>query len=435
MASLLPKSLTAPLDAAPPLPYALGDQLAAVTQDQPLAKMPQFDAAPTPKTVYAPDPEQQMIDHDTQKLQKVQWNQSHPWGTAENHPGTWGKIAHVLSVAGNIAGNIVAPNVMANIPGTQANMQEQEAGLAHRLDTETQHSAENKQKEASAALQGAEASDEPGKAKSLEGYQDAETRKINDELQQGPALQHLETDQGIFAFNPRTKELTPLTYQGSPLMKPTPDKGLMQSQPVIGPDGKPHTYLLDPKTGKKMADEGVHYERPITINNNQEHKEKGEVLKQFQPALDSAERFNVMTKNYEDAVKNHDQQAMLSLLANHLGMTMGLQKGARLTKDIINEAKDSRPWLQGMAAKFDSNGVLSGVTLTPEQMRQMVDLGRGRFMEDTTKARNEAKYLGSTDDGPERTPTKATINHYIALANGDKQKAKQLAIQDGWSVK
>ena len=90
-----------------------------------------------PKTVYAPDPEQQMIDHDTQKLQKVQWNQDHPWGTAENHPGTFGKIAHVLSVAGNIAGNIVAPNVMAEIPGTEANMQSQQAGLAHRLSEES----------------------------------------------------------------------------------------------------------------------------------------------------------------------------------------------------------------------------------------------------------------------------------------------------------
>ena len=43
-----------------------------------------------------------------------------------------------------------------------------------------------------------------------------------------PALQHLETDQGIFAFNPHTKELTPLTYQGQPLnpiAKPGATKG------------------------------------------------------------------------------------------------------------------------------------------------------------------------------------------------------------------
>lgn len=162
---------------------------------------------------------------------------------------------------------------------------------------------------------------------------------------------------------------------------------------------------------------------------------KQAALKSYTPAMDSSERFNVMTKNYEDAVKNHDQQAMLSLLANHLGMTMGLQKGSRLTRDIIREAQQSRPWLQGLTAKFDSQGYLDGVTLTPAQMRQMVTLGRERFAEDISKARNEAKYQGVSDDGPDRTPSKATINFYTALAGGDPRKAKEMASADGWSIK
>lgn len=162
---------------------------------------------------------------------------------------------------------------------------------------------------------------------------------------------------------------------------------------------------------------------------------KKAAYKAYEPAMDSAERFNVMTKNYEDAVKTHDQQAMLSLLANHLGMTMGLQKGSRLTKDIIHEAEQSRPWLQGLKAKFDSNGYLSGVNLTPPQMRQMINLGRERFAEDVTKGRSQAHYMGSQDEGPERIPSKATVNHYIGLANGDAKKAKELAAQDGWLIK
>lgn len=159
------------------------------------------------------------------------------------------------------------------------------------------------------------------------------------------------------------------------------------------------------------------------------------VYKVYQPALDSSERFNVMAKNYEDAIKNHDQQAMLSLLANHLGMTMGLQKGARLTKDIIREAQESRPWLQGLQAKFDKNGYLQGVNLTPEQMRQMVNLGRERFTEDVRKAKNEASYLGAEDEGPAREPNKATMRMYLGLAGGDVNKAKQMAAEDGWTVK
>ncbi|MFT4112395.1 hypothetical protein [Silvibacterium sp.] len=159
------------------------------------------------------------------------------------------------------------------------------------------------------------------------------------------------------------------------------------------------------------------------------------VFKAYQPVLDSAERLNVMAKNYEDAVNDHNQQAMLSLLANHLGMTMGLQKGARLSRDIIQEAQQSMPYLQGLKAKFDKDGYLQGVTLSPEQMHQMVDLGRERYTEDVTKARNESQYLGATDDGPARTPNSSVINQYIHMAGGDAAKAKQLAAQDGWTVK
>src|SRR6185437_10156069 len=114
---------------------------------------------------------------------------------------------------------------------------------------------------------------------------------------------------------------------------------------------------------------------------------KEKILTYWQPALDSAERFNVMARNYQDALKDHDQQAMLSLLANHLGMTMGLQKGSRLTKDIIHEAEQSRPWLQGLQAKFDKNGYLTGVVLTPQQMAQMMTLAEGRYGQDVAKSR------------------------------------------------
>lgn len=194
-------------------------------------------------------------------------------------------------------------------------------------------------------------------------------------------------------------------------------------------------------TGTKAQQDTANEMRRQTValaSGNREHKQdfglKTAAMKAYTPALESAERFNVMSENYERAVKDHDQQAMLSLLANHLGMTMGLQKGSRLTRDIIREAEQSRPWLQGMAAKFDKDGYLSGINLSPVQMRQMVDLGRSRFREDISKARNESKYQGVTDNGPDRTPGASTINHYLGLAGGDAKKAKQLAAEDGWTV-
>jgi hypothetical protein len=91
-------------------------------------------------------------------------------------------------------------------------------------------------------------------------------------------------------------------------------------------------------------------------------------------ALDADERLSRMERSYQKALKG-DQQAMLALLTDHLGMTMGIQKGARITKDILNEAQTSQPWLAKIASKFDDRGLLSGATLGPDQMRQMLDLG------------------------------------------------------------
>ncbi len=179
----------------------------------------------------------------------------------------------------------------------------------------------------------------------------------------------------------------------------------------------------------------MHEDAVAARGQKDETAQRTAVLADHAPAAASAERFNIMAKNYEDAIKNHDQQAMLSLLTNHIGMTLGAQKGARITKDIINEAIASRPWLKGLESKFDENGILSGVTLTPEQMRQMVSLGRERFSEDVKGARSRSSFRGYSGPDPERTPNASTMNHYTALANGDPNKAKELARADGWTVK
>lgn len=89
-------------------------------------------------------------------------------------------------------------------------------------------------------------------------------------------------------------------------------------------------------------------------------------------------RLRVMEENAADAWKggHADQQAMLSLLANHLGMTTGAQRGARINQAMWDEALKSRPWLQGAAVKFDKDGALSGVVLTQAQIAQMLKLAK-----------------------------------------------------------
>ena len=104
--------------------------------------------------VNPPTPLDLMENTAQQKLGKLQYADTHPWGTPENHPGKLGKIAHVLSVAGNIAGNIFAPGTMSLIPGTMLNRQQQERQLQGEIGgIEKQRSEQNREQAESEAAQ------------------------------------------------------------------------------------------------------------------------------------------------------------------------------------------------------------------------------------------------------------------------------------------
>jgi hypothetical protein len=93
-------------------------------------------------------------------------------------------------------------------------------------------------------------------------------------------------------------------------------------------------------------------------------------------------RAETMDTNEKEALAGN-QQAMLSLVANHIGMTLGGQKGARITRAVWDEAIESAPWLDQKISKWfhtDENGdkifdgYKGGVTLTKDQIEQMVGL-------------------------------------------------------------
>ena len=102
-----------------------------------------------------------------------------------------------------------------------------------------------------------------------------------------------------------------------------------------------------------------------------------DIEKQRTTAIASDSLLRTMLGNQKDALGGN-QQAMLSLVANHIGMTLGAQKGARINQAVWNEAVESSPWLAHVAAKFGPDGYLSGVALTPQQVNQMVELGKQR---------------------------------------------------------
>lgn len=143
------------------------------------------------------------------------------------------------------------------------------------------------------------------------------------------------------------------------------------SSPAAPSTGKPPTSSTNPpKTAgdarNRIKDLGTTGARMDT----QTAKSAAEADREYQSAID---RTKTMDANLRDALAG-DQQAMLSLVANHIGMTLGAQKGSRINKAVWEEAIQSAPWLQRVAAKFDSNGYLTGVTLTPQTMQRMVKL-------------------------------------------------------------
>ena len=362
--------------------------------------------------------------------------------------GFWQNLRHVAATAGNIAGNIgLGQKNMAMIPGTEANKQQQLSGARGQLKSDQAQDIAEQEAAGKEELTGAETAH--AGAETAEAQ--ARTQALQNPADKPDRWTLQQTDHGMMRIDNVTGEVKPVTFNGQPLgpvQKETKEESptielqrqLLEAEKAgdapsiqriqkqlrdLNPQAEQRFNFQVSQAGAREGERGGREDRQM----------KTEVLKVYQPSLDSAERMNVMTESYEKAIKDHDQQAMLNLLYNHLGMTMGLQKGARMTRDLIHEAIKSAPWLQGMEAKFDKDGYLTGVTLTPNQMRQMVALGQQRYAEDTKKARSQAGYFGATDDGPNRIPGAATIRYYTAKANGDMTRAKALAAEDGWTVK
>jgi hypothetical protein len=433
-------------DSLPPLTPAPAPLSLADIQGLGNQGMPSVFANPEPKVSLDQNPAHQIKGafangnpseaislHDQQRLAKDYEKDADPYGSADNHPGFWGKVAHGLSHAtgGDTRRNWEEMGLQKSLQELlkeQSTEAEQGATTAH-LNAETPEvapNAESTRQEQGAQTENLESETAARDQVTAQGppLASAYAHAVNEALKAGrdpaqdPIVQHLSD-----AITSLQKQTT-----GAPGTKTVP----------LEVGGKPHQVLIDERTGATVKDLGESGEKPPTVRvetPGEQRSAKNDLLKAYQPTLDSAERMNVMTESYEKAIKDHDQQAMLNLLANHLGMTMGLQKGARMTKDIVNEAKQSQPWLQGMESKFDKDGYLSGVTLSPNQMRQMVALGQERYAEDAKKSRATAQYLGGKDDGPERIPGKSTINFYLGKAGGDPNKAKQMATEDGWTIK
>lgn len=145
---------------------------------------------------------------------------------------------------------------------------------------------------------------------------------------------------------------------------------------------------------------------PLEIQRSLATSATGNVKTQTAALLSARSIYQLMQAELPRA-KAGDQQAMVALLTNHINMTLGRVKGGRVTRAFYEEAMQSAPWLSRVAARFDGNGFLSGVTLTPEQMDQMLDLGKRSLQsqaDETAQTMRMAQVFGLpiTDDQIQR---------------------------------
>jgi hypothetical protein len=245
------------------------------------ASVPQVfapSAAPSVKLApQPPTPIEQNISNDQQQLQKVRWEKTHGWGTDPtydasgtmtdpgNHPGKLGKLAHVFSTLGNIAGDIFAPTVMANIPGTQMNRDLQEHGLAKRLNSEISQQSQEAYQGAETGKTQEETAEMPGKAASEEGLQGAETGHTEAETaaMQNPQYEVHDTAAGPLFVNKKTGAAQHLSVDGLPVGPKIQTKTIPLQ---IG--GKPHQVLINDETGEPIRDLGESGEKPPVTNVN-----------------------------------------------------------------------------------------------------------------------------------------------------------------------
>ena len=101
---------------------------------------------------------------------------------------------------------------------------------------------------------------------------------------------------------------------------------------------------------------------------------------------------------------------MLNIVANHMGMTLGQQKGTKVSQAQWNEAIASAPWIETQAAKWfhtDENGdhvfdgFKGGVNITPTQIHQMVDLAVTRRKRQWQQAQQSGQMYGVNVPVPE----------------------------------
>lgn len=118
--------------------------------------------------------------------------------------------------------------------------------------------------------------------------------------------------------------------------------------------------------------------------------------KYYDPAVHADDRLALMKEAAGPDFAGNGGQSDLSLLFNHIGMTLSAQKGARITNAEIERAITARSLPEDLMAKYDK--VVSGKFLSPTERKDMITNGITVRNRAWYTARRQARLAGETDE-------------------------------------
>jgi len=165
---------------------------------------------------------------------------------------------------------------------------------------------------------------------------------------------------------------------------------LKESQPIIGPDGKPHTYMID-NSGNKVQDLGVHYEKPISISTGDASldREATRLMKPYTTmTTQGAAKLDKIDEAKSLILGNAEAQA-LGKPETMVALVSGQGSGVRVTQSELNAILQARGFkgnIEAFQRQFKGEG-----DLTPTQQKQIAGIL------DDAKARLQTKLQIAND--------------------------------------
>lgn len=345
-------------------------------------------------------------DYFRQRQEQLDYKSQHPWGDPISpHPGVLGHILHGLSVAGNIAGDIVDPGAMSLIPGTQLH----NSMLSRGNEAGIKQGEENDKDEAQTGLTEATTAHTKAETDALENP----TAKVGATPEEMTIHDLMAGNNGAPQINPATKK--PYSYleayhavqqaKQAPEKPEKPDnaeqqfidefqrthKGASVAQALRAytdtTQRPPQTLMVIP--GPNGQQKVIAAKPGMTIASNAEKPGESATANRadirahdkayVQPAEAVEKSYQMMDEAYREYEAARAQgkelptgaQSMLAL-STHLSTTFGNVKGARVTKDMIQEHLGARSISDSALVAFQK--LTDGDALSPAQWDAFHDL-------------------------------------------------------------